>query len=282
MKYIVVGAGYVGGRVLAQLPVATALGFSRSGSSSGDCPVRKLDLDDPGAEPLSLPGQYRLLYTVAPASDSGRDRRLARMLRLLEPLPERFVYISTSGVYGDCAGKLVNEEQAVNPCSDRARRRVDAEGLLVEWSRRQGVKLLVLRVPAIYGAGRLGIERIRAGTPIIAEAEAGPGNRIHVDDLAACCVAALTSKSAEGIYNTGDGDHRSSSWFSRCVARAAGLKPPPEVSREVAERTFREARLSFLRESRRLDNTRMRLELRPALKFADPEEGIRCSLPERG
>lgn len=280
MKHVVIGAGYVGRRVLTQLPVATALGFSRSASSCEDSPVRILDLDRTNSGPLSLPDSYRLLYTVAPASNNSSDIRLARLLRLLDPLPERFVYISTSGVYGDCAGELVNEEQPVNPSSSRAKRRVEAEKLLVEWSSKHSVTLLILRAPAIYGTARLGIDRIRAGAPLIAEAEAGPGNRIHVDDLAACCVAALTRDSLGGIYNTGDGDYRSSTWFSLCVARAAGLTPPPEVSRAVAERTFSESRLSFLRESRRLDNTRMLAELLPALKFADPEEGIHSSLQD--
>lgn len=282
MRFVVIGAGYAGRRVLARLP--DAIGFSRSAPTRAASPLRNLDLDNAAAGPLALADRYRLLYTIPPASgnsgDNG-DRRLARLLQLLDPLPERFIYISTSGVYGDCGGQLVNEDRPVNPHSERARRRAAAEELLNEWSSRCEVTLVTLRVPAIYGPARLGIDRIGNGTPLIAEADAGPANRIHVDDLAACCVAALEGESPQGIYNTGDGDYRTSTWFSLCVARLAGLEPPPQVPRSIAEQTFSSGRLSFLRESRRLDNNRMRAELLPRLQYADPEDGIRASLSEQ-
>ncbi|HEX7718893.1 MAG TPA: SDR family NAD(P)-dependent oxidoreductase, partial [Woeseiaceae bacterium] len=146
------------------------------------------------------------------------------------------------------------------------------------WAAGHGVSLIVLRVPGIYGPGRLGLEGIREAKPILIDSEANPGNRIHVDDLATCCMAALSPERPAGIYNVGDGDHRSSTWFSRTVALLAGLPPPPEVARKEAEQTFSAMRLSFLGESRRLDNRKMLATLGVELRYANAEDGIRASL----
>jgi nucleoside-diphosphate-sugar epimerase len=162
--------------------------------------------------------------------------------------------------------------------TDRSRARVAAETTLPRLFGDAGTECIVLRVPGIYGPGRLGIDRIREGAPVIAESEAGPGNRIHVDDLAACAARAVTGSAPAGIYNVGDGDHRSSTWFTKTVARLAGLDAPPEISRAEAEATFSEARLSFLRESRRVDTTKMREVLGFTPRYTDPEAGIRASL----
>jgi nucleoside-diphosphate-sugar epimerase len=136
--------------------------------------------------------------------------------------------------------------------------------------------LVVLRVAAIYGPDRLGLARILTTMPVLAEGEANPGNRIHVDDLVKCCIAAMDCTNPEGTYNVSDGDYRSATWFAKRVARLSGLAEPPEVSRLEAERTFPARRLSFLAESRRLDITRMRDIL--GVQPRDPETGIRQSL----
>ena len=111
------------------------------------------------------------------------------------------------------------------------------------------------------------------------EAEAGPGNRIHVDDLASCCIRALDPDAPAGIYNVGDGDHRSSTAFAKSVARLAGVNTPPEISRAEAEQIFSEGRLSFLRESRIVNTQQMRDVLGFVPGYTDPEAGIRASLP---
>ncbi|MDH3746773.1 MAG: hypothetical protein OER97_01095, partial [Gammaproteobacteria bacterium] len=111
-------------------------------------------------------------------------------------------------------------------------------------------------------------------------ADANPGNRIHVDDLVACCVAALAAVVPAGVYNVGDGDDRTSTWFALEVARQLGLEPPPTISRKTAEGTFSTRRLSFLRESRRLDLSKMRNTLKPEMKYSNAEDGIAASLKE--
>lgn len=222
----------------------------------------------------------RVLYTVPPPADVQGDPRLARFLAMAKPKPERIVYISTSGVYGDCAGDLVSESRSAAPVTARARRRFAAEQLLQEECSKSGIACIILRVPGIYGPGRLGLDRIGAGEPQVMESEANPGNRIHIDDLATAAIAALERSIDGGIYNVGDGDFRSSTWFAQTVARLAGLPPPPLISRAQALVTLPASRLSFLQESRRLDTRRMHEVLGVRLRYADAEEGIRASLRE--
>jgi nucleoside-diphosphate-sugar epimerase len=277
---VVAGTGYTAGRVLAVLGPARATGFSRS-AAAGPGLVR-LDLDRADATPPPLPTAYTLLYTIPPAHAGDDDSRLARLLSMLDPRPARFVYLSTSGVYGDCGGELVAEARQPRPETARASRRLAAERRLQGWTAAYGAHLVILRVPGIYGPGRLGVDRIRAGTPVIREADAHPGNRIQVDDLVSGCIAALSPARPAGIYNLGDGDHRSSTWFTGTVARLAGLPAPPDVSREEARRTFPPGRLSFLEESRRLDTRKMREVLGVVPRYANAEDGVRASLDADG
>ena len=276
MFTLVTGVGYTGRRVLALLPRESVVGLSRAALDS-DRPTIVFDLDSATTLPVALPPQYAVVYTVPPKGDAP-DARLAGFLSMLEPPPRRFVYISTTGVYGDCGGATVSEATPVKPANDRSGRRVAAETLLTEWAGKNACDLVILRAPGIYGPGRLGLENIRSGMPVLAENDANPGNRIHVDDLAACCVAALAERVPAGIYNVGDNDHRSSTWFTGEVARQAGLPAPPEISREAANDQFSAARLSFMAESRRVDTRKMREVLGVRPRYANPEEGIAASL----
>ena len=263
---LVVGVGYLGGRFLEQNN--DAHGLARV----------EYDLDKDGPLPVDLPGSYAVLYTVPPSHESQSDLRLQRLLAVLDPAPTRFVYISTTGVYGDHAGAAVSEETPANPGSDHAARRVAAEDMLTSWANGNSCVAVVLRVPGIYGPGRIGVERIREGSPVIDEGDAGPGNRIHVDDLVACCVAAMSSDIPAGVYNVGDGDHRTSTWFANEVARQCELPAPPTISMDDARREFSPMRMSFLGESRRVDTQKMRDILRAKLKYTNPEDGIAASL----
>ncbi len=277
MLTIVTGTGYTGRRILSMLPADSVIGLSRSAIDT-DRVVHVFDLDASAALPLELPQDYAVIYTVPPAAGPA-DRRLSHLLPLLQPAPARFIYISTTGVYGDRGGATVTEATPVHPESDRARRRVAAEELLRDWALETSCKLIILRAPGIYGPGRLGIERIEAGMPVLDEESAHPGNRIHVDDLVTCCIAALARHVPAGLYNVGDGDHRTSTWFTNEVARQLDLPPPPQISRHRAEQEFSTQRMSFLRESRIVDTSKMRDVLGVTPRYANPEEGIRASLP---
>ncbi len=276
---VVVGVGYTGRRILERLPTAAATGLSRSAVHSPR-PTAVLDLDAASELPIRLPDTFDVIYTVPPARSTAEDLRLQTLLDLLEPPPGRFVYISTSGVYGNHDGAWVDEATPPSPGTPRAKRRQDAEQRLTAWGKRRSVEIVILRAPGIYGPGRLGIERIRRGTPILVEADANPGNRIHVDDLAASAIRALSRAVPPGVFNVGDGDQRSSTWFVHEVARQIGLPTPPTVSRSEAEKTFSRQRLSFLAESRRVDTTKMREVLGFVPQYGNAEDGIRASLAE--
>ena len=266
---LVVGVGYLGQRFCAAAD-SNALGLTRS----------EFDLDNAEQLPVDLPAEYSVLYTVPPSRLSEDDVRLERLLKLLAPSPRRFVYISTTGVYGDHGGAPVDEDTPANPASDHAARRVAAETALQAWGKRSGCSSSILRVPGIYGPGRLGIERIREGTAIVREQDVGPGNRIHVDDLVTCCFAALDEKTPEGVYNVGDGDHRTSTEFTVEVARQLGLKAPPTITMAEAEQQFSPMRLSFLRDQRRVVTKKMREILGVTPRYSDPATGIRASITE--
>jgi nucleoside-diphosphate-sugar epimerase len=223
-----------------------------------------------------------MIYSVPPAAENSGESRLQRLLRAIKPSLKRIVYFSTTGVYGDQQGKLTSESTPTEPTNQRARRRLADEQQLFDYNKQHHADIVILRIPGIYGPERLGVNRIRSGAVFIQQTDAYPGNRIHVDDLVQCAVAAAESKTRPGIYNVGDGDHMSSVAFANCVANLAGLPAPGTVSREQALATFSEQRLSFLRESRTLDTSKMRDVLGVTPRYSDPEEGIRASLQEEG
>jgi nucleoside-diphosphate-sugar epimerase len=276
MFTLVTGTGYTGRRVLNLLPADSAMGLSRSALDT-DRPSATFDLDSADTLPVELPSRYAVIYTVPPKGDPP-DQRLRRFLSMLSPAPDRFIYISTTGVYGDCDGRTVSEAAPPNPSNERSARRVAAEALIEAWAAKNHCELIILRAPGIYGPGRLGIERIRSGMPVLCEESANPGNRIHVDDLATCCVSALSASVPAGIYNVGDGDHRSPTWFTGEVARQTGLPAPPQISRQAASQQFSAQRLSFMVDSRRVDTTKMREVLGVTPRYTNPEDGIKASL----
>jgi nucleoside-diphosphate-sugar epimerase len=283
----IVGCGYTGLRLAARW---LALGVAVRGFATCPASVRQiadsgataqtLDLDaDPGDQNIpDFDGQL-VYYAVPPAPTGTGDPRLERFLARLMGTPRRIVYLSTTGVYGDRAGAVVDEETAVAPQSARAVRRVAAELALRDWAGARDVSWCILRVAGIYGPGRLPLERLRRAEPAIDPAEASPGNRIHVEDLVTACIAAGRSARAHrGIFNITDGTDDSITGYLLRVARLSGLPAPPFVSRAVAARDSSPAAWSFLGESRRADNRRMREELGVALAYHDLDEGIRASL----
>lgn len=285
---LILGCGDIGMRVARLwqrrgMPVR-ALARSRESAarlfSTGIVPVAG-DLD----EAQSLAGLVldgSLVYYLAPPPREGvRDQRVRTLLDAHRAAaPERLVYISTTGVYGDRGGEWVDESTPPDPRTDRARRRLDAETVLRTWGRERGVAVVVLRVPGIYGPGRLPRARIGEGTPVVDPAEAPPGNRIHADDLAQACIAAALRGEPDAVYNVADGDPKTTSEYVFAVADALGLERPPTVSMAEAQRISSAAALSFLAESRRVSNRRMLDELGVELRYPSLEQGIAASLGE--
>lgn len=286
-RCLVAGCGYVGRRLVRRLrPDWDVVALVRSeataaGLRAEDVTILRADLDDaaPGSLESTASGAH-IVYLAPPPETGSTDPRIARFLAALgKAKPAAFLYMSTTGVYGDAAGGIVTEATAVAPANDRSRRRVDAEGAAAAWCRACGTRCVILRVPGIYGPGRLPLDRLRRGEPVLRPEEAGPGNRIHVDDLASACVAAL-ERPVSGIFNVGDGDHSSTTVYLQRTAALAGLPPPRLVSMAEARAQVSPGMLAFLVESRRVDNRRMLDELGIRLAYADLDAGIAASLAE--
>lgn len=219
----------------------------------------------------------------APPPPEGRDdprtRRLLAALTRARIIPRRFVYISTSGVYGDCAGAEVAETRPRRAQTPRGRRRVAAEGRLRAWAARRHVGLAILRVPGIYAASRLPLERVRQGTPALTPDVDVYTSHIHADDLARAIVAALYLGRPNRAYNVNDDSMmKMGAWFD-AVADAYQLPRPPRVSWEEAEHQIAPMLLSYMSESRRLSNRRMKRELRLRLRYPTPETMLAESAP---
>ncbi len=222
----------------------------------------------------------RILYLAPPPQSGPCDNRMrnfcAELSRQLPARPQRLVYISTSGVYGDCSGALVDETRPVNPQTDRARRRVDAETILRNWGEVNKVPMVILRVAGIYGPGRLPLQRLRAGMSIVQPEQAPVSNRIHADDLARTCLAALDRVELVGVVNVCDGEPSSMSDYFIAVAREFALPEPPRISMQQAQQQFSAEMLSYLKESRRLDNSRLLQELNVQLLYPTLAAGLQA------
>lgn len=276
---LIVGCGDTGRRIAAARQAAgdAVIGLVRGADSAASLeaagiPALRRDLDRPLDD---LPAADVVFHCAPPPREGDDDPRLARVLDALASRPpRRLVYIGTSGVYGDCGGDWVTEDRPPAPITARARRRLAAERLLAAWPG----TVAILRAPGIYGPGRLPVERVRSGAPILRDADSPWTNRIHVEDLAAAAVAAAAPDAPTGVFNAADGHPTRMGPYYRELAALLGVAAPPEIEWARAEREWSAMRLSFLRESRRLDNTRLTRELGLRLRYPDYREGLRASL----
>jgi len=287
---LIVGCGDVGLRVLKLLRGRWRVLALTS------TPSRREALRQAGAVPLlgnlddaaslsRLGGLADAVLHLAPPPSSGvRDARTRHLLQALARggRVRRIVYASTSGVYGDCGGARFDETRAVHPTTARARRRVDAEAQLRWHGRRSGVAVSLLRVPGIYAADRVGghpRERLRRGTPVLCAADDVYTNHIHADDLARACVAALHRALPQRVLHVCDDTELRMGDYFDLAADLCGLPRPPRISREEAAAQLSPLQLSFMSESRRLDNRRLKRELKLRLRYPTVAEGLRIRTP---
>jgi len=246
----------------------------------GITPVRG-DLDKPQTLDAIAGLAHDVAHFAPPPNYGDHDARTAHLIAALgkgRSLPQQLVYISTSGVYGDCKGAVVAETRPVRPQTARARRRVDAERRLREWGTRSGVRISVLRVPGIYAANRLPIMRVQRGTPALSPEDDSYVNHVHADDLCRIVVAALYRGDPNRMYNaTDDAPQKMGDYFD-LIADHFGLPRPPRISRAEAAHAIPENLLSFMNESRRLVNQRMKDELRLRLCYPTVQDGIAAAL----
>ena len=274
-RVIIIGCGDIAMRVIPLLSQRYRVFALVHDSSS--CPrLRSLgvmpiigDLDD-RASLVRIAGLANVvLHFAPPPSQSESDTRTRSLLSILSrsSQPKRLIYISTSGVYGDCGNAHVSETKRINPQTSRARRRADAEEKIRDWAKRNGVKASILRVPGIYAEDRLPLERLRTGTPSIAAIEDGYTNHIHADDLARIVVNALQNGKPNRIYHACDDSEIRMGDYLDAVADVYDLPRPPRLPRAEVERKVSPALWSFMSESRRLSNERMKQELKVELRY---------------
>ena len=225
----------------------------------------------------------RVLHLAPPPSDRvgewSTDPRSLNLVRALKKryLPRSLVYGSTSGVYGDCQGQWVSESQPVKPHTPRAMRRVDAEKV-VRYLGRSGVRATILRIPGIYAPDRPNgtpRERLLKGTPVLLAQDDVYTNHIHSDDLARACVAAIWRGKAQRIFHVSDDTQLKMGDYFDAAADLMGLKRPPRVPRSEAQESLPLMLLSFMSESRRLKNERLKKELRLKLTYPSIQVGLR-------
>lgn len=290
-RLLIVGCGDVGQRVARDLQgrlrvLALTTSADRVGAlrALGVTPLSG-DLDR-AASLARLAGlATRVLHLAPPPGEGQVDLRslaLARALRR-RVLPRALVYVSTSGVYGDCSGDWVAESRPVAPATARALRRVNAERALRHLGR-AGLSMSILRVPGIYAVDREGgtpEARLRRGTPVLAAQDDVYTNHIHADDLARACVAALWRGRPQRAYNVADDSQMKMGDYFDLAADLYGLPRPPRVPRSVAQEQLPLSLLSFMGESRRLVTTRMVRELRLRLLYPTVQVGLRPA-PQRG
>lgn len=289
-KILIVGSGDVARRAIPWLARRfRVFALTRSGDdaglrSLGAVPIQA-DLDDRRSLRRLAGIADAVLHFAPPPPQGETDTRTAHLLAALarrRSLPRRLVYISTTGVYGDCAGERVDESRPCAPRTGRARRRVDAERGLRRFGRRTGARVALLRAPGIYAADRLPVARLERGEPVLRAADDVHTNHIHADDLARlACLALFRARPGRAYNAVDDSDMKMGDYFD-FAADMLGLPRPPRVARDEIAARLSPVALSFMSESRRLSNDRMRRELRVRLMFPTVREGFAAALESRG
>jgi len=271
-RLLIIGCGDVGMRLIPLLRSRFRVFALTSQSerlselrSAGVIPILG-NLDNPQSL-YRLKGLADIVVHLAPPPMQGSLDQRTRNLVAILPRHGKLVYVSTTGVYGDCKGAFFDETRPVAPVNARAERRVDAERVLRRWARHHEGKLSILRVPGIYAADRLPLERLRQGTPALLDADDVYTNHIHADDLAQIIALALFRAQPLRVYHTVDDSALKMGDYFDQVATAFKLPLPPRVPRVELSKQVSPMLLSFMSESRRLSNERMKTELGVRLRW---------------
>ncbi len=284
-QYTIIGCGDIGFRVARKL---IGQGHQVQGTAhfAESAPV----LESAGIQPVVANFDYReeipefsvhghkLFYLMSPQGGGSSDYRMLNFCRRLtaENCPEKIVYISTSGVYGDCGEDPVTEETPPNPQTSRAKRRLSAENQLREQAGVLGFELVILRVTGIYGPGRLPLSQLKKGHEVLRPEDAPRTNRIHSLDLVDVCLAAMDKGEDGDIFNVCDGQESSMSEYFMAVADLYKLPQPRQLTRAEAEKVMNPLTFSFLKESRRMSNRKMLDKLGIELRYPTLQEGLRA------
>ena len=288
-RLLIVGCGDVGMRVVKRLNRGLKVSALTSSPQrvgmlrqSGVTPLIG-NLDDARTLARLAGTATRIIHLAPPPAEGRRDSRtlaLSAAMRL-RTAAACLVYGSTSGVYGDCQGDTASETRAVNPHTPRAIRRVDAEERVRHLGRATGIRTNILRIPGIYAPDREGgtpEARLRKGTPVLLTADDVFTNHIHADDLARACIRAMWRGKPQRVYNVNDDTNLKMGDYFDVAADIYGLPHPPRVARTVAQDQLPLMLLSFMSESRRMDNARMKRELKLRLHYPTVADGLGAKL----
>ena len=237
------------------------------------------NLDEPHSLQRLAGVATHLVHMAPPPLQGHTDPRTRHLVQALakRTAPLSVVYGSTSGVYGDCEGAWIDETRAVNPTTPRAQRRVDAENWLQAWGRRGMPRVNLLRIPGIYALDREGgtpRERLMRGTPVLQAADDVYTNHVHADDLARATVLSLWRGPKLQTLNVNDDSDLRMADYMDLAASLWQLPKPPRISRLQAEKTLPPMTLSFMSESRRMNNQRLKQSLRFKLRYPTVREGL--------
>ncbi len=285
-RLLIIGCGDVGQRVVRVQRHVRVVALTSSPTriealrAQGVTPIVG-NLDAPASLQRLAGWATRVLHLAPPPLQGHTDPRTLALTRLLmrRSAPRSVVYGSTSGVYGDCGGAWVAEPRLVSPITPRAQRRVDAEARVRHLGRLRSsaIRVSVLRIPGIYAPDREGgtpRERLLRGTPVLARADDVFTNHIHADDLSRACQLALWRGHPQRTYNVNDDSQMLMGDYFDMAAGIYGLAQPPRISRALAQTELPAMQLSFMSESRRMVNTRMKRELRLQLRYPKVEDGL--------
>jgi nucleoside-diphosphate-sugar epimerase len=289
----IIGCGYIGKRIAQRLQqhnqavkcyVATQA--SQDACAALGLDVQRFNLDEPG---LALPESSQqdfsssvLMYLVPPPRNGRVDTRMSNFIDYLQACEkssgqpvQKIVLISTTGIYGDCDGEWIDESRSPSPQADRAYRRLDAETQLQAYCAQHDIDCIVFRVPGIYAMDKLPLKRITSGEPIVRAEDSGYTNRIHADDLAAFCVEAMTEPVAAGVYNCCDGNPSTMNDYFLRVAEVMDLPAPSQISLQQAQAELSPGMLSYLAESKRISNEKLRRHFKTEFQYPDLQAGLK-------
>ena len=276
----IIGCGYIG-KQLAQKLAKQAIdvnAYVSSDSSQAECLTLNIACEIMNLDVALLPleqSNSRSIYLAPPPKSGQIDTRIRHFLQAIEKQPpEKFVYISTTGVYGDCHGDWIDETNALKPKADRAFRRADAEQQVQQFCDKHAIPLVILRVAGIYGPGKIPIARIKSGQAIVSQQDSPYTNRIHAHDLVSICEKALLSDSITGTYNVTDGNPSTMYDYFTGLAKALDLPKPPAISLEQAKQELSQGMLSYMAESRRISNEKLLRDFEMSLSYPTLQQGV--------
>ncbi|MDH5217066.1 MAG: NAD-dependent epimerase/dehydratase family protein [Gammaproteobacteria bacterium] len=289
-RIYIIGYGDVGARIAPllverQVDVFAVARNSKQEIANEHFHYRKIDLDQCEDGPAIIGDKADIIYLAPPPTQGTIETRFKSFLANLKnnnTIPRRIVYISATGVYGDCGGEWITEETPLSPNADRSKRRVDAENQLTAWCKTHNTEWIILRVAGIYGSGKLPLARLEKGMSVLQEDIAPASNRIHIDDLANIVIAAMDSEFANEIYNVADNNPTTMTDYFTRVAAAYQLPAPLQISWEEAQKTLSPQMLSYLSESKKLDTSKLVRQLKITLRYPDLASGIDNCLKNTG